>query len=66
MSLRTKSLPFVGAFLFLEILPYKNKIGNAEVNLLSMSALLLAQKYFLEIEYLSFLVCMYEFAVLLL
>lgn len=34
----------MGAFLFLEILPYKNKIGNAKVNLLSMSALLLALK----------------------
>lgn len=44
VPLRTKSLPFMGAFLVLEILPYKNKIGNAKVNLLSMSALLLALK----------------------
>lgn len=44
MLLRTKSLPFMGAFLFLEILPYKNKIGNAKVNLLSMSAVLLVLK----------------------
>lgn len=44
MPLGTKNLPFMGAFLCLEILPYKNKIGNAKVNLLSMSALLLALK----------------------
>lgn len=44
MPLRAKSLPFMAAFLFLEILPYKNNIGNAKVNLLSVSALLLALK----------------------